>query len=503
MSNAEQNPQPVAAEAQAKTTEVSFLDEVVRATEIEDVGQAKGLIEALVRSVTKGMLKVDKNVTRSLQNGIDAIDAALSRQLAAVMHHEKFQKLEGTWRGLNYLVMNTRTSTLIKIKLLNCSKRELYKDLDTAVEFDQSHLFKEVYEAEYGTAGGQPFGVMIGDYDFTDHPDDTALLNKVSGVAASSFCPFISAASPKLLGLKSWEDLAKPRDLAKIFDAQKYAKWASFRDSEDSRFVVLTMPRVLARLPYGTPTKPVDEFRYEEVPLGPKGEPINVPHDQYCWMNAAYVYGTLLTDCFHWTGWCTAIRGKNSGGEITDLPAHVFTTDDGDEDMKCPTEVAITDRREMELSDLGFLPLVHYKRTDYAVFFGAQTAQKPRKYEGPDGIQATENAAISARLPVIMATSRMAHYLKTMARDCIGSFMERKDCEVWLNKWIMNYVLGNEKAGQDEKAKFPLAAARIDVEEVPGDPGHYNAVAYLRPWLQLEKLTTSLRTVTKIPNATP
>ena len=247
------------------------MDEVLRATEIEDEGHAKGLIEALVRSVTKGMLKVDKNVTRSLQNGINAIDAAVSKQLAAVMHHEKFQKLEGTWRGLNYLVMNTRTGTQLKIKVLNCTKRELYKDLDTAVEFDQSHLFKEIYEAEYGTAGGQPFGVMIGDYDFTDHPDDTALLNKVSGVAASSFCPFISAASPKLLGLKGWEDLAKPRDLAKIFDAQKYAKWTSFRDSEDSRFVVLTMPRVLARLPYGQATKPIDEFSFEEVPFGPQG----------------------------------------------------------------------------------------------------------------------------------------------------------------------------------------------------------------------------------------
>jgi type VI secretion system protein ImpC len=260
------------------------------------------------------------------------------------------------------------------------------------------------------------------------------------------------------------------------------------------------MPRVLARLPYGKATKPIDEFSFEEVSLGPKGESIHVAHDEYCWMNAAYVYGTLLTDCFHESGWCTAIRGKNSGGEVRDLPAHVFTTDDGDEDMKCPTEIAITDRREFELSELGFLPLVHYKRTDYAVFFGAQTAQKPKKYEGPDGIQATENAAISARLPVVMATSRIAHYLKVMARDCIGSFMERNDCEKWLNTWIKNYVLLDETQGQEMKAKYPLADARIDVEEVPGDPGHFNAVAYLRPWLQLEKLTASLRMVTKIPN---
>ncbi len=500
MSSAEQNPEPAAAGTQAEATGVSFFDQVVQATELEDRDHAKGLVNALVESVTKGMVKVDKNVTRSLQNGIDAIDQAISKQLAAIMHHEKFQKLEGTWRGLNYLVMNTETSTMLKIKMLNCSKRDLYKDLDKAIEFDQSHLFKEIYEAEFGTAGGQPFGTMIADYEFTGHPDDTALLNMVSGVAASSFCPFISAASPSLLGLNSWQDLSKPRDLAKIFDAQKYAKWNSFRESEDARFVVLTMPRVLARLPYGSATKPVDEFRYEEVPLGGDGEPIGVAHDNYCWMNAAYVYGTRLTDCFAKTGWCTAIRGELSGGKIEDLPTHVFTTDDGDEDMKCPTEVGITDRREAELSDLGFLPLVHYKRSDYAVFFGAQTAQKPKKYEGPDGIQATENAAISARLPVIMATSRIAHYLKVMARSRIGGFMERKDCEKWLNSWIMNYVLGDESADAREKAKFPLAEARIDVTEVPGDPGHYNAVAFLRPWLQLERLTTSLRTVTKIPN---
>lgn len=497
MSSGEQSQeQAQAAEAQAE--EVDLLSQAIAATPVEQ-DHAKDLVETLVQSAMDGTMKWDKNVTRTIQKAVAAIDDKVSKQLAAVMHHPKFQQLEGTWRGLNYLVMNSETGTMLKIKMLNASKREVFKDLDSAVEFDQSHFFKHIYEEEYGMAGGEPFGTLIGDFEFTSHPDDTALLSSMSGVAASAFCPFISAADPDLLGLPSWEDLKKPRDLAKIFDAQKYAKWNSYRDSEDSRFVTLTMPRVLARMPYGEGTKPIDEFHFEEVPLGKDGEAINVGHDQYCWMNAAYVYGTKLTDCFAKTGWCTAIRGAEAGGKVEDLPTHVFYTDDGDEDMKCPTEIGITDRRELELSELGFLPLVHYKRKDYAVFFGAQTTQKPKKYEGPDGDDATANAAISARLPYIMASSRIAHYLKVMARDNIGKFMERKDCEDWLNSWIQNYVLGDENAGAEMKAKFPLADARIDVAEVPGDPGHYNAVAYLRPWLQLEKLTASLRMVAKIP----
>jgi type VI secretion system protein ImpC len=498
MSTGESSQEQRAQSAEAQAAEADLLTQCVEATPVER-DQAQDLIENLVQQAMQGVVKWDKNVVRTINNGIAAIDAAISKQLAAIMHHERFRQLEGTWRGLQTLVMNTTTGRDIRIQVFNCSKRELFKDLSQAVEFDQSELFKKIYTAEYDMPGGQPYGVMIGDYEFSNHPEDIDLLQNIAGVAAGAFCPFISSAAPGLFGFESWQDLPKVRSLEDIFLSQKYAKWNSFREHEDSRFVTLTLPRVMARLPYGEMTKKVDEFRFEEVERGPNGELVHVPSDQFCWMNAAYVFGTLLTFCFKWTGWCTRIRGAEGGGKVFGLPSYVFTTDDGDEEMQCPTEVAITERRENELSSLGFLPLCHYKRTDYAVFFGAQTAQKPKKYEGPDGVQATENAAISARLPYIMATSRIAHYLKVMARDKVGSFMERKDCEKWLNTWIQNYVLGNPKGTADDKARFPLAAAKIEVEDVPGDPGHYRATAFLRPWLQFEQLTASLRTVTKIP----
>jgi type VI secretion system protein ImpC len=299
-----------------------------------------------------------------------------------------------------------------------------------------------------------------------------------------------------MFGFQDWTELSKPRDLAKIFETAEYAKWRSFRDSEDSRFVSLVMPRVIARLPYGAATKPVDEFNYEEAPYDANGAALPMGHHDYCWMNAAYTMGTRLTSAFAQNGFCTAIRGAEGGGKVEGLPAHVFTSDDGDADAKCPTEIGITDRREFELSNQGFLPLCHYKNTDYAVFFGAQSCQKPKKYDRPE---ATANAAISARLPYLMATSRFAHFLKVMARDKIGSFMEAKDVERWLNRWITNYVNTNENAGQEMKAKFPLREASVEVKEIPGKPGSYNAVAYLRPWLQMEELSTSMRMVARIP----
>jgi type VI secretion system protein ImpC len=491
---------PESAVTQAATTttteSVSLLDEVLSATKQTERSRAEDLIRTLTEEALKGTVTYSKNVTQTIKAGIQALDAALSKQLAAIMHNPDFQKMEGTWRGLHHLVMNTETSVQLKLRVFNVSKRELFKDVDKAVEFDQSQIFKKLYENEFGSPGGEPYGALIGDYEFTNHPDDVELLSKMSNVAAAAFCPFISAASPKLFGFDGWSELSKPRDLEKIFDTVEYAKWKSFRETEDSRFVTLVMPRVLSRLPYGSQTKPIEEFEFEEVPLDAQGKALPVPHDHYAWMNAAYVHGTKLTDAFAKYGWCTAIRGAEGGGKVEGLPAHVFTSDDGDPDLKCPTEIGITDRREAELSKLGFLPLCHYKNTDYAVFFGGQTTQKPKKYDRPE---ATANAAISARLPYIMATSRIAHYLKVMARDKIGSFMEASDCEVWLNRWIKNYVNSNPNASQDMKAKYPLAEAKVQVKEIPGKPGSYNAVAWMRPWLQFEELTTSLRMVARIP----
>jgi type VI secretion system protein ImpC len=485
--SSERQAQPAGAEARESE---SLLEAAITATKQTERSRAEELMRALTQEAMKGTIKWSKNLTSTFNQAIKAIDAAISEQLAEVMHHAKFQQLEGTWRGLNYLVMNSETSAALKIRMLNVSKKALQKDLESAVEFDQSQLFRKIYENEFGSPGGEPYGALIGDYYFSNHPDDVEMLSKISNVAGAAFAPFVTSTDCQLFGFENWDELSKVRDLEKIFESAEYTKWRSLRESDDSRFLVMTMPRVLARLPYGEATKPVEEFGFEEVKKGA------VPHDQYSWMNAAYVYGARLTDAFSKYNWCTAIRGAEGGGKVEGLPTHVFKSDDGDPDTKCPTEIGITDRREAELSKLGFLPVCHYKNTDYAVFFGSQTLQKPRKYDKPE---ATANAAISARLPYIMATSRIAHFLKVMARDKIGSFMEVKDCESWLNRWITGYVNANPQGGAEMKARYPLAEAKVEVRETPGKPGSYNAVAWLRPWLQMEELTSSLRMVASIP----
>ncbi|WP_419729082.1 type VI secretion system contractile sheath large subunit [Lichenicola sp.] len=480
-----------------KTVETTdLLSQVVSATRQTEPDRAQELVRALVEQAEAGTIKFDRNLNRTIERAIAAIDDKLSAQLNEIIHDPRFLKLEGSWRGLHYFVMNSETGTMMKIRVLNSTKRELNRDLTRVVEFDQSLMFRKIYENEFGTPGGEPYGALIGDYEWGNHPDDVETLRLISNVSAAAFAPFISAAGAGMFGFDSWTELSKPRDLAKIFDTVEYQKWRGFRDSEDSRFVALVMPRVVARLPYGAATKPIEEFEYEEAPLDVARKPVAMPHDQYCWMNAAYVMGARLTDAFAKHGFCTAIRGAEGGGKVDNLPTHIFQSDDGDMDAKCPTEIGITDRREYELSNLGFLPLCHYKNHDYAVFFGGQTAQKSKEYDRPD---ASANARISARLPYIMATSRFAHYLKVMARDKIGSFMEAENCEIWLNRWILNYVNTNENAGAEGKAKYPLREARVEVREIPGRPGAYNAIAYMRPWLQMEELTTSLRMVARIP----
>jgi type VI secretion system protein ImpC len=490
-------------EAQAAAgQEVSLLDNVLDVMpKFVEKQRGQELIKNLITAATEGMVTWDRSLTKTFNKVIEAIDDKISKQLAAIMHAPKFQKLEGSWRGLHFFVSNSETSDMLKLRVLNVPKRELFKDFEKSIAYDDSTLFKKIYENEFGMPGGEPYGALIGDYEFINHPEDIDLLGKLSGVAAAAFCPFVSAASNEMFGLESYTDLAKPYDLERVFSSPEYIQWKAFRDSDDSRFVVLTMPRVLARLPWGSNTKTVDEFNYEEVPLGADGKPIGVRHDHYCWMNSAFVMGTRLTDSFAKNGWCTAIRGAENGGKVDGLPTHVFRSEDGDLDLKCPTEIGIADRREAELSRLGFLPLCHYKNQDYAVFFGAQTTQRPKKYEGKDGADATANAAISARLPYIMASSRIAHYLKVIARDKIGGFMERSDCQTWLENWIANYVCVDPKPSDEMKKKFPLAAAKILVEDVPGAPGSYKATAWLRPWLQLEELTTSIRMVAKLPAA--
>ncbi|WP_281558719.1 type VI secretion system contractile sheath large subunit [Thalassomonas sp. RHCl1] len=477
---------------------LSILGQAIDATKQTDSSRAEELIRSLTEEALKGTVKWNKNLTVTFNQAIKVIDETISKQLSKIMHHDEFQKLEGSWRGLNHTVQNSETNATLKIRMMSLSKKELHKDLSKAVEFDQSQIFKKIYEAEFGTPGGEPYGALVGDYEFTNHPEDIETLSLMSNVAAAGFCPFISASGASLFGFDDWTELSKPRDLEKVFESLEYTKWRSFRDSDDSRFVTLTMPRVLARLPYGQATKVVEEFSFEEFELDETGtRSVTTAHDDYCWMNAAYAMATNMAQAFSQYGFCTAIRGAEGGGKVEGLPAHVFTSDDGDPDLMCPTEIGITDRREAELSKLGFLPLCHYKHTDYAVFFGSQSCQKPKVYDSHD---ATANAAISARLPYLMATSRFAHYLKVMARDKIGSFMEAEDVESWLNRWILSFVNASEGGGQEIRAKYPLADAKVQVKEIPGQPGSYNAVAWLRPWLQMEELTASLRLVAKIPS---
>ncbi len=493
MADAAVNPQGAA--AAVETQDGSLLDQIVEqgrfGVEAASRERGKNLVKEFVAQVLDGSMTVAKDAEMMINARIAQIDHLLSIQLNEILHHPSFQKLEGSWRGLKYLMDNSETGVGLKIRVFNASKKELLRDIEKAPEFDQSALFKKIYEEEYGVFGGAPFGALIGDYEFGKHPEDMALLEGVSHIAAQAHAPFVSAAGADLLNLESFTQLDAPRDLAKIFDSSDYAKWKSFRQSEDSRYVALTLPRTLGRLPYGADTKPIDEFSYEEHVDG-------TDHSKYLWMNAAYALGSKMTQSFSLYGMCVAMRGVEGGGLVEGLPAHSFATEEGDSALKCPTETPITDRREKELADLGFVPLVHCKGTDFAAFFSVQSCQKPRVF---DTDSANANARLSTQLPYIMAVSRFAHYLKAMMRDKIGSFMSRDEADAFLNRWIVKYVTPDDSASPTTKAARPLREARIDVTEVPGKPGVYRAVAFLRPHFQLDELTVSLRLVADLPAA--
>jgi type VI secretion system protein ImpC len=492
MAENEKQVQPEAQAGEAQE-EKSLLDQIIDdgrlAREKSQRDFAKDVVGEFVSQIMAGEMTVSKNTEAMINARISAIDKLISDQLNEVMHHEDFQKLEASWRGLQYLIDQSETGEQLKIRVMNVNKKDLLKDMEKASEFDQSTLFKKIYEEEFGMFGGASYGALIGDYEFTNHPQDLALLEKVSQVAAAAHAPFLSAAGPELFNFDSFTELGEPRDLAKNFLSVEYAKWKSFRDSEDSRYVALAMPHILMRLPYGKANVPVDAFDFEENVDG-------TDHKKYLWGNAAYALGTRLTEAFAKYHWCAAIRGVEGGGLVQGLPVHTFNTDEGDVALKCPTEIAITDRREKELADLGFIPLVHCKGTDYAAFFSTQSANKPKVY---DTDAANANARLSSQLQYIMATSRFAHYLKSMMRDKIGSFMTRDDAHSFLNRWISNYTLGDDEAGQEMKAKYPLREARVDVSEIPGKTGAYRAVVFLKPHYQLDELSVSLRLVADLP----
>ncbi len=480
-----------------ETLEVNEFSSLLQREFKPKTDQAKEAVEHAVRTLAEHALQhttlISHDVIKSIESLIAAIDQKMSEQINQIIHHADFQQLESAWRGLHYLVNNTETDEMLKIRVMNISKKELHKTVKKfkGTAWDQSPIFKKVYEEEYGQFGGEPFGCLVGDYYFDHSPTDVELLREMSQIAAASHTPFIAAAAPTAMQMDSWQELSNPRDLTKIFQTPEYAAWRSLRESEDSRYIGLAMPRFLARRPYGAKSDPVEEFDFEEEVEGAE-------HGRYCWANAAYAMATNITRAFKMYGWCTRIRGIESGGAVENLPTHTFPTDDGGVDMKCPTEIAISDRREAELAKNGFMPLIHKKNTDFAAFIGAQSLQKPAEYDDPD---ATANANLSARLPYLFATCRFAHYLKCMVRDKIGSFKERDQLQLWLQEWIYNYVDGNPAISSDEtKAMKPLAAAEVVVEEVEGNPGYYTSKFFLRPHYQLEGLTVSLRLVSKLPS---
>lgn len=491
----EANTQQAPAEGQA--LEFSEFDSLLQKEFKPRSDTAKEAVESAVRTLAEQALTdtalVSSDAIKTIESMIAALDRKLTEQINHILHHPNFQQLEGAWRGLHYLVNNTETDEMLKIRVFNISKKELHKTLKKfkGTAWDQSPLFKKIYEEEYGTFGGEPFGCLVGDYHFDHSPPDVELLNEMAKVSAASHTPFLAGAGPGLMGMDSWQELANPRDLTKIFQTPEYAAWRSLRESEDSRYLGLAMPRFLARLPYGSKTDPVDEFDFEEDTEG-------ADHNKYTWANSAYAMATNITRAFKLYGWCTRIRGIESGGAVEGLPTHTFPTDDGGVDMKCPTEIAITDRREAELAKNGFMPLIHKKNSDFAAFIGAQSLQKPAEYDDPD---ATANANLSARLPYLFATCRFAHYLKCMVRDKIGSFKEREDMQKWLQKWVTQYVDGDPRnSSETTKARKPLSAAEVVVEEVEGNPGYYTSKFFLKPHYQLEGLTVSLRLVSKLPS---
>lgn len=484
---------PASGESDLETEEESILARVVQegrmARTEEQEEHARDLVGEFVDQILEEDMTVGIDTLTAIEQRIAEIDELISEQLNEVMHADEFQDMEAAWRGLAHLVFNTETSTSLKLRLLNASKEELLDDFEKAVEFDQSELFEKVYEKEYGTFGGSPYGLLVGDYEIDRSSTDMALLDGISSVASAAHAPFISSPSPKLFDMDNWREISKPRDLSKIFESTELIKWRSFRDSEDSRYVSLTLPRMLLRLPYGPEDNPADEFEFVEEVEGPD-------HTRYLWGNSAYALGERITNAFTKYKWCAAIRGVEGGGLVEGLPSHTYQTEDGDVVQKCPTEVAITDRRENELSKLGFISLVHRKGSDQAAFFSGQTTNKPKKY---DTDEATANAALSARLPYIMASSRFAHYIKSIMRDKVGSFQSRQDISDFLNRWINQYTLGKDDAGQELKAQYPLREARVDVTEKPGKPGAYNATVFVRPHFQLEELTASIRLVAELP----
>jgi type VI secretion system protein ImpC len=454
--------------------------------------EVENAVQTLVTQALSDSSLVKGDVLDTIEEMIARLDEKLTAQMNEILHAPEFQQLESAWRGLHYLVYNSETDATLKIRVFNVGKTELYRNMKLfpGARWDQSPLFKKIYEQEFGQLGGEPYGALVADYHFSHAPTDVQLLRDLSKVASAALAPLITGADPSLMGMDSWTELSNPRDLGKLMDTPEYAAWKGLRDSVDSRYVAMCMPRVLSRLPYGAKSEPVEEFAFEEDTDGHKGE-------KYGWMNAAYAMAANINRAYKEYGWTVRIRGVQSGGEVINLPTHTFPTDDGGVDLKCPTEIAITDRREGELSKVGLISIIHRKNTDKAAFIGAQSVYKPKTFMTTE---ATAADNLSARIPYMFAVSRFAHYLKCMVRDKVGSTKEKDQLERWLNDWITLYVDGDPKNSSEEiKARFPLAAAKVTVVENEENPGYYAANFYLRPHFQLEGMDIGMSLVSKIP----
>jgi type VI secretion system protein ImpC len=491
----EQQSAPALAPASAEADEFAqLLKQNFKPRTDRAASEVENAVQTLVSQALADSTLIKGEVLDTIEEMIARLDEKMTAQMNEVLHAPEFQQLESAWRGLNYLVFNSETDATLKIRVLNVGKMELYRHLKNfpGARWDQSPLFKAVYESEFGTLGGEPYGTIVADFSFSHAPTDVQLLRDLSKVAASSHAPLVGGADPNLLGMDSWRELMNPRDIGKLMDTPDYAAWKGLRDQVDSRYVALCMPRVLSRLPYGAKSEPVEEFAFEEETDGLRG-------DKYAWMNAAYVMATNINRAYKEYGWTVRIRGVESGGEVLNLPTHTFPTDDGGVDLKCPTEIAITDRREAELSKAGLISIVHRKNTDKAAFIGAQSVYKPKLM---DRTEATASENLSARIPYMFAVSRFAHYLKCMVRDKIGSTKEKDQLEKWLNNWIVRYVDGDPKNSSEEvKARKPLAAAKITVVPNEENPGYYLANVYLRPHFQLEGMDIGMSLVATLPEA--
>lgn len=494
MSDAKTEGQAADGQVEEQDDFASLLDQEFRPKSQEVKSNVETAVATLAQQALSDTALVSEDAVASISAIIAEIDKKLTSQVNAILHHEEFTKLEGAWRGLHHLVNNTETDESLKIRVFNVTKQELGKNLKKfkGVAWDQSPIFKKIYGAEYDVLGGEPYGCLVGDYHFDHSAPDVDMLSSMAQVAAAAHAPFITGASPTVAQFDTWDELSNPRDLTKVFSTPEYAAWNALRDSEDSRYLGLAMPRFLGRMPYGATTNPVEGFDFEE-------ETDSGNSNNYVWANAAYAMAVNINRSFKEYGWCSRIRGVESGGTVENLPVHTFPSADGGVDMKCPTEVSIGDRREAELAKNGFMPLLHRKNTNTATFIGAQSLQRPAEYDDPD---ATANANLAARMPYLFATCRFAHYLKCMVRDKVGSFKERGDMESYLQDWITQYVDGDpENSGERTKAEKPLAAAEVVVQEVEGNPGFYSSQFFLRPHYQLEGLSVSLRLVSKLPSA--